>query len=45
MLLDPLSVEMKAERGSVGGEVSVEVVPQHAGELVRIDDVEQDDTR
>ena len=39
VLLDPLGVEVETERGSVGGEVTVEVVFQHPGELVRVHDV------
>jgi len=39
VLLDPLSVEMKTKWGSVGGEMSVKVVLQHPGKLIRIDNV------
>ena len=39
VFLDPLSVEMKTKWGSVGGEMSVKVVLQHPGKLIRIDNV------
>ena len=39
VLLDPLSVEMKTKWGSVGGEMSVKVVLQHPGKLIRINNV------
>ena len=39
VLLDPLSVEMETERSAVCGEMSVEVVPEHPGELIRVHNV------
>ena len=39
MLLDPLSIEVETQRGSVGGEMSVKVVLEHPGELIRINNV------
>ena len=39
VLLEPRGVKVEAERGTVGGEVAVEVVPQEAAKLLRGEDV------